>query len=280
MKYLFSPNLPTAQSIVDSLTLLAALRPRTSDDDKSIIPSPAALHALQRTLPLEGTTGWQGNLPATQAAALHDDSTVKLRTGVTAAPAVPAPVAPTPTSTAPVAPNAANAASSFASYNYNYAAQQQAHYRTPTATATATPSTFAAGYRPASTAPYYAQYQPQATTAQNNYYGAQAYTSQQPYSAYQTWFNATYPQAATLSGTTSGPGTPQPAAGSALANHYQYYAAAAATTGVAGTVQQARTPAVANTVKSTQWVAPATPMQYTPIRAGQANYQTQTQTTR
>ncbi|KAF9040384.1 hypothetical protein BDZ89DRAFT_1156600 [Hymenopellis radicata] len=198
-----------AQSILDSLTLLASLRPRASSDDKSaIIPSPAALHALQRTLPLQNTPGWHGTLPPTQTIAIRDDSTVKVRAGATPAPA------PTPAvSTVPVTPSPIAPTGSFASYNYNYnTPQPQTQYRstgTPVQ-ATATQSTFAAaGYRPGSATPSY----------YTNMAGQQGYAPQ--------W----YQYAQTAGTTNSGRGTPQPGVTTALSNQFTQYYPAAATAG-------------------------------------------------
>lgn len=81
-----------AQGILDSLTLLASFRPRTSASaDNTIIPSPHVLHRLHRTLSsitsLQAPDlGYHGILPPTRATALRDDSTVRVKPGVAAPP--------------------------------------------------------------------------------------------------------------------------------------------------------------------------------------------------
>ncbi|TEB39105.1 hypothetical protein FA13DRAFT_443172 [Coprinellus micaceus] len=68
----------TAQTIMDSIATLASLRPRSSAEDGApLVPSPAVLRKLHRSLALEPSPGWYGNLPASRATALHDDSTIK-----------------------------------------------------------------------------------------------------------------------------------------------------------------------------------------------------------
>ncbi|KAK7040631.1 hypothetical protein R3P38DRAFT_2769158 [Favolaschia claudopus] len=90
-----------AHGILDSLTLLASLRPRSSAHPATpLIPPPAVLHTLHRTLPRAATPGWRGTLPARSApaTALRDDTTVKVRAGVAAAPPAPAPTPVAPVS--------------------------------------------------------------------------------------------------------------------------------------------------------------------------------------
>ncbi|PBL00459.1 hypothetical protein ARMGADRAFT_1006661 [Armillaria gallica] len=243
----------TAQSILDSLIVLASLRPRASDCEPStIMPTAETLHSLQRTLPLADPAGWNGTLPAAQAVALRDDSTIKYRAGATASvPATTVPAAP-----APAAPAAAVTPSTpFSGFNYQYAAPQQGQYRTPTTAA------YAATYRPGSTTPYYpsSQYQQPTQAGQNAYYSAQAYaaiqaTGHQPY-AYTGWFSSFQPNAG---GTTSGRGTPQPATSAAPTPSTYGSFFAATQTGTAAATPPPRTPAVANTVvgaKQAQWAA-------------------------
>ncbi|KAJ7785751.1 hypothetical protein B0H16DRAFT_4036 [Mycena metata] len=90
-----------ANGILDSLTLLASLRPRSSAHPVApLIPPPTVLHALQQTLPRAPQPGWHGTL-SSRVPALRDNSTVKVRPGV---PAVaPTPVPP-PASIQPVMP--------------------------------------------------------------------------------------------------------------------------------------------------------------------------------
>ncbi|KAK0466390.1 uncharacterized protein EV420DRAFT_1326872 [Desarmillaria tabescens] len=248
----------TAQSILDSLTVLASLRPRASDCEPStLMPTAEVLHSLQRTLPLTDPAGWNGTLPAAQAVALRDDSTIKYRAGATASvPAITTSAAPAPaTATATATAATVTPSTSFSGFNYQYAAPQQGQYRAPGTTA------YTATYRPGSATPYYpsSQYQQPAQGGQNAYYSAQAYaaiqaTGHQPY-AYTGWFSSFQPN---TGGTTSGRGTPQPAT-SAAAMPSTYGSFFAAThTGTAAATPPPRTPAVANTVvgaKQAQWAA-------------------------
>ncbi|KAK0208880.1 hypothetical protein DFS33DRAFT_1306171 [Desarmillaria ectypa] len=244
----------TAQSILDSLSVLASLRPHASDCEPStIMPAAEIFHSLQRTLPLTGSAGWNGTLPAAQAVALRDDSTIRYRAGATAsvpATTTPVPAAPTPAPATTVTPS-----TSFSGFNYQYAAPQQGQYRAPATAA------YTATYRPGSATPYYpsSQYQQPAQGGQNAYYSAQAYaaiqaTGHQPY-AYTGWFSSFQPNAG---GITSGRGTPQPATSAApMPSTYGSFFAATHT-GTAAATPPPRTPAVANTVvgaKQAQWAA-------------------------
>ncbi|KAJ6569635.1 hypothetical protein B0H19DRAFT_1136382 [Mycena capillaripes] len=114
-----------AHGILDSLTLLASLRPRSSAHPAApLVPPPAVLHALQQSLPRGATPGWHGTLPpapapASSRTALRDDSTVKVRPGVPAvAPAPAPPAAPTPVQPLP-------GAAVYTPYASYYAAQAQ-----------------------------------------------------------------------------------------------------------------------------------------------------------
>ncbi|TFY70074.1 hypothetical protein EVJ58_g50 [Rhodofomes roseus] len=115
----------TAQAILDSLSLLASLRPRSSSDPDSnppLVPPASVLRTLQRSLPLEGTEGWYGTLPATRATALRDDTTVHIKPGAEAT------AAPTTTTTVavPVTPAkpAATPTTPYTPYSYNYQTSQ------------------------------------------------------------------------------------------------------------------------------------------------------------
>ncbi|KAK7064691.1 hypothetical protein R3P38DRAFT_2676386, partial [Favolaschia claudopus] len=104
-----------AHGILSSLTLLGSLRPRSSAHPATpLIPPPAVLHTLHRTLPRAATPGWHGTLPARTSTALRDDTTVKIRAGVAAVP----PPAPTPVA----APTAAATATGY--YPHFYQTQQ------------------------------------------------------------------------------------------------------------------------------------------------------------
>ncbi|KAF8665138.1 hypothetical protein AX16_000604 [Volvariella volvacea WC 439] len=196
----------TAQGILETLTVLTSLRPRSSMDDSSLIPSPSVLHKLHRTLALEPKPGWYGSLPPNQTAALRDDSTIKLRPGVlnsagtnaaagaagaatgtggvsgtAGMPGIPASSTPTPLSNAQTATTVhqttatTTAATPYAGYAYAY--NQQATAGTGAAAgqayrATATPYT---PYKPGQT-PYYNPYMTAGQGGvQQSYYGQQAY---------------------------------------------------------------------------------------------------------
>ncbi|KAJ7275566.1 hypothetical protein B0H12DRAFT_1207987 [Mycena haematopus] len=131
-----------AHGILDSLTLLASLRPRSSAHPAApLVPPPPVLHALQCALPRAATPGWHGTLPSPAqrpATALRDDSTVKVRPGVAAVPPAPAPVpAPVPATPAP--------ASGYVPYTYAKAPQQQYQYRPQTQQAQQQRGYYAAG---------------------------------------------------------------------------------------------------------------------------------------
>ena len=197
-----------AQGIFDSLCLLASLRPRLSTSENAhLIPSPSALHKLQRTLPIAPTQGWQGTLPPENATALRDDSTLYIKSTATAIPAAPsAPPAQTPTPTpAPVQATTATAAATaqaYAGYPYNYATPFRPGYQ----------------YKPGQPAPYYPNAYAQTTAqaqATSQYYQGQPYgaAGQQQY-AYSSWYQYN-PQTQSTSAGGSRKGTPQPTAAAA-----------------------------------------------------------------
>ncbi|KAF7367361.1 hypothetical protein MSAN_00798500 [Mycena sanguinolenta] len=116
-----------AHGILDSLTTLASLRPRSSAHPTApLVPPPSVLHTLQCSLPRAATPGWHGTLPTPStrpATALRDDTTVKVRPGVAAVPPAPVPATPAPTP----AP-----AGGYAPYTYatpRAQGQQQYQYR-------------------------------------------------------------------------------------------------------------------------------------------------------
>ncbi|KAG6884861.1 hypothetical protein C0993_007726 [Termitomyces sp. T159_Od127] len=111
----------TAQGILDTLTVLASLRPR-STGAKTIVPPPPILHRLHRTLAVAPSPGWHGTLPAARPAALADDTTFKKSSR-----AVPPPPAATPTPTPAAAPAVtAPVALPYSGYTYAYGQQGQA----------------------------------------------------------------------------------------------------------------------------------------------------------
>ena len=250
-----------AQGIMDSLTLLASLRPRSSVDVSGmapIVPPPSILRKLHRTLPLAPSPGWYGTLPQARTTALRDDSTLKVRSGASAITALTAPTVPTtittptPMTATPTTTVPTSTTSAYPGYSYSYSAtpQQptQQQYR---------PTASYAPYKPGQAPAYYqGAYNPHhaASQGQNgpqSYYGSQSYgggaTGQQPY-AYTNWYN--YPPQVT-GGTSSGRGTPQPVAGGVATpatiptTYGGFFSSATPPPGVGG---GQRTPAVANTV--------------------------------
>ncbi|PPQ98915.1 hypothetical protein CVT24_003546 [Panaeolus cyanescens] len=266
----------TAHAILDSLTILAAFRPRTANDKTpSLIPSPAVMHKLHKTLALEPSQGWYGTLPPNRTNVLRDDSTVKIKPGGTTAVAPAVTTVSTPTTTA--TPTAANSFS-----NYPYTTPQQGAYRQ-------TQTQYA--FKTTQPAAYY-NYIPTSMPTQQAYYGQQSYatgtTNQQPYgsgalqqsfSGY-SWYNGQYGNVQSNAG--SGRGTPQPATGGSVAspvptNYTNFFNNPA---GVA--VQTPRTPAVANTVVGNavngttipQQTVPTLPVHLRATNSGTYNYQT------
>ncbi|KAF9229688.1 hypothetical protein BS17DRAFT_799173 [Gyrodon lividus] len=201
-----------AQGILESLSILTSLRPRSSTTDTApLIPSASALHKLQRTLPTAPTRGWYGTLPAGRTTALRDDSTLYIKSTATTIPsAPPATQAPTPTPTQPAptptttAPTSATA-QTYTGYPYNYATPYRTGYQ----------------YKPGQATSYYSNTYAAQTAAQaqatSQYYQGQQYgaTGQQQY-VYSSWYQYNPPnQAAAGTGTAGGPsrrGTPQPGA--------------------------------------------------------------------
>ncbi|KAI0828251.1 hypothetical protein BC628DRAFT_1364916 [Trametes gibbosa] len=235
-----------AQGIIDSLTLLASLRPRPSNGDSEqspLVPPPSVLHKLQRTLPVDATAGWYGTLPEGHPTAFRDDTTVHLRTAAVAVVSstktpIAAPIIPTtPAAKTPAAAAAAAAVATpttpYTPYTYanNYqSTQYRGGYGTYTPTAQSTGS-------------YYPNYATQSAggtqgTQASHYPNAQYAGAQGGYT-YSPWYYQSQ------AGTASGRATPQPAAGTVAAAGGAYYAAAAAS-GQQATAQRA----VANTVMS------------------------------
>ncbi|KAJ3923167.1 hypothetical protein F5877DRAFT_32100 [Lentinula edodes] len=238
----------TAQAILDSLTALASLRPRSSKhEDAPLIPSPAILHALHRTLPLSPSPGWYGNLPPGRTTVIRDDNTMRVK------PNVPPPSTPVPTPTPAVSTTPAVSNSGYAGYSYSAypgtpAAQQnqQNQYRPGTA------NTYM--YKPP-TASGATSYYPNSYSYQHLYAqpGQTAYTpaSGAGTTAYSSWYTAYAPQNATTV-----PAAFAPSYSSFFNNGSSLAAAAAATVNWSAASTQARPPAVANTVlKPGQWNA-------------------------
>ncbi|KAF5392432.1 hypothetical protein D9757_002147 [Collybiopsis confluens] len=266
----------TAQAILDSLTILASLRPRSSRHSNApLIPPPTVLRALHQTLPITPSPGWYGNLPPGRTSVLRDDNTLKVKPGV---PVSTTPAAPTPTPT-PVAPVAGYTYSPYNPYTAMTTATQQSQFRT------------GAGANAAATAPYL--YRPVTTSNTTSYYpnAYAANSSQQVYGSYTAssntgttaygggaWYSSYNPQSTNGTGTGSGSGgrgTPvniqQPT--SFAPSYSSFFSGSLATTGSsfptataaaaaavasgpsgAAAVGQ-RTPAVANTVMKPTWNA-------------------------
>ncbi|OCH92720.1 hypothetical protein OBBRIDRAFT_418786 [Obba rivulosa] len=234
-----------AQGILDSLSLLASFRPRASSSGSaSLVPPASVLHKLQRTLPVEATQGWYGTLPDVRATALRDDTTVKVKSGVVAAPAIPAvPVAPVVTTT----PKPATTAAAYNPYTYNsYSTQYARGY---------------GAYTPGQASTYYPSYPSTAGQASAHYPSTQyGTTGHHQYSGYSGWYNyqpQSQPIATTAASSTSGRATPQAGtAATPVANTYAGFFASAsqpqAQRAVANTVLSA---AAGKTYQSGTWAA-------------------------
>ncbi|KAI6045175.1 hypothetical protein EDC04DRAFT_2929410 [Pisolithus marmoratus] len=163
----------TAQGILDSLTVLASLRPSFTE----------------RYL-LAPTSGWNGTLPSTRSTALRDDSTLYIKSTATSVPSnPPATATPTPTTTTTTPATTAASTQPYPAYPYNYA--------TP----------YRPGYQYKAPQAYYPNaYTPQTsgqTTAASQYYASQHYgtPAQQQY-AY-SWYQYS-PQAQTAAAAAAG----------------------------------------------------------------------------
>lgn len=253
-----------AQAILESLTILISLRPRTqSEDAAALIPPPPVLHKLHRSLAIQPSPGWHGTLPSGRSTALRDDATIKVKSGVAASAAAA-------TSTAPASSTPVSAINTFGAYGYAYG--QASGYR-PQQSGTYTP------YKPGQTATYYPNYTQTATQQQQQpFYGTQSYaagaTSQQPYGSlaqqpYAGTYTNWYTPQTTQNGTSSGRGTPQPgtvAAAPAVSSYGTFFSQANATG--SGTPTGAKTPAVANTVVATGSSGASGAATYSPAPAG------------
>ncbi|KAG6918664.1 hypothetical protein DXG01_012481 [Tephrocybe rancida] len=233
-------DLCTAQGILETLTVLASLRPRTSTptpkstskNPSSILPPPTVLHKLHRTLGTTPTPGWHGTLPSSRPQALSDSTTFKKSSRAPAPPPAPAPTptpAPPAAAPAPVAP----VPIPYTGYTYAYGQQGATPYR-PAGTPTGGAGTNGTQQAYAQYAPQYYAYAPQAQGGAGQvqgYYGQQ----QQGYAAAgaYTWYSA-YNQQQQGGAGAGGSGTSTPTPGQQQATYGSFFGG--------------RTPAVANTV--------------------------------
>ncbi|KAG6891114.1 hypothetical protein C0995_014204 [Termitomyces sp. Mi166 len=243
----------TAQGILETLTVLASLRPQTWKGAKTIIPPPSILHKLHRTLAISPSAGWHGTLPATRPGALCDDTTYKKSSRAVVPPPAATPTPGPTTASATAATNTTTAGGStvpvtvtapvalpYSGYTYAYGQQGQTQpYRPASATGAAAAAGTTNGYT--QYAPQYYAYTPPQQGQQQSYYTGQ----QQGYTAasYSTWYNSLY-SAQGGSGSGSGKSTPQPQVQPGT------YGSFFGTPG--------RTPAVANTVYAAAAAAAAT----------------------
>ena len=165
---------------MDSLTLLASLRPRVDAGSVSVIVPPvSSLRSLQRQLPMDASPGWHGTLSDDKPFALRDDTTLNVQN-------VPAVAARTPATTpaAGVVPPATPSYTSanYANFSQNYRTTYSAQPNTPYAQNTSTPA-------------------PQRTQTQGTY--------QFNPSAYAQWLAQTQSGSASQAGTPARLSTPQ-----------------------------------------------------------------------
>lgn len=250
----------TAQGILDSLTVLTSLRPRTSGDDTPpLVPSASALRKLHRTLPTAPTSGWNGTLPSARSTALRDDSTLYIKSTATSVPSnPPATATPTPTATTP----ATTAASTqpYPAYPYNYA--------TP----------YRPGYQYKAPQAYYPNaYTPQTsgqTQANSQYYPSQHYSTQGQQQYAYSWYQYA-PQTPTTTAAPAGATTQQTSASQPTptlpTTYASFFSANAQTPGqraVANTVLAAGTAGgTAKAYAPTAWPTGAAPAGYAPQTA-------------
>ncbi|KAI5124473.1 hypothetical protein M0805_008355 [Coniferiporia weirii] len=209
-----------AQKLMDSLTLLASMRPRLPNGTISaIVPPASVLRALHQTLPSESSQGWYGTLTGSRGLALRDDTTLQVKTPSSNQASAPAPV---PTPAPQVAP---------ATYPTNYS--QPGGY-------------FANGYSQGTSTPQTQKtqlpYQSQVNTA-----------SQYPYGSWYPNPSATASVAGTP-GPGSRKGTPQPVAATPTLTGSGYVPYSTAVT--SATPARAVANTVAAKVQANGWATP------------------------
>lgn len=207
---------------MESLTLLASLRPRLPNKETSaIIPPAAVLRSLHRTLPSQPTSGWYGSLSSSHGLALRDDTTILVKAPSAQPTPQPAPAISAQSSAA----STQNASSLYTPANYSYANYTPQQQRT--------------GYTPQTPGGYFPN------TYNLNMGTPLAQKSQIPYTpqfnpsqySYASWYpnqvTSTGASNTNTPGPTSRKGTPQPAAAPpAINSTYTPYSALAAATPV------------------------------------------------
>ncbi|TFK57597.1 hypothetical protein OE88DRAFT_1651414 [Heliocybe sulcata] len=153
----------TAQAIMETLSALASLRPRTSNSpDVPLIPSEAVLQRLHRTLPINPSQGWYGTLQPARSSAVRDDTSLQIKAGASV------PSATTPATSGANKASAPNTpASAYPGY-YPY----RAGYTYPTGqTGAYYPTAYAGAQGQANGSAYYGQYGQQAQYSYAGWYG-------------------------------------------------------------------------------------------------------------
>ena len=213
---------------MESLTLLASLRPRLPNKEASaIIPPASVLRSLHRVLPSQPTSGWYGSLSNQHGLALRDDTTILMKSPAAQPAPQPAPAVSTQPSTNTATSQAASSLYTPANYSYANYTPQRTGFGTQ-----AQGSYFANTYNLGMTTPLGQKTQTPYTPQYN--------ASQYPYTPWyqnQAGVTGTTP---TAPATSSRKGTPQPsAAPTAMNSTYTPYSTLAAATPVR---------AVANTI--------------------------------
>ncbi|KAG8881313.1 hypothetical protein FRB98_004425 [Tulasnella sp. 332] len=224
-----------AHAILGTLTTLISIRPRAAGSSTApLIPAPAILHALHRTIPTDPVPGWKGTLARDRDVAYRDNSTITVGTTPYVNPTPVAPPAPAPAPAQYVPPKATHQQQQqqqqpMAAQSY-YAGQQ--YQRPGIVGSPAQSQSYYGAQQHNPHAAYYAQQQAQAqaqaaaayqaslavsggakTPAQGGYY----------YNPYPTGYGYGYPQypqqyAAPGTPTASMPGTPTSGVSRAIPN--------------------------------------------------------------
>ena len=205
---------------MDSLTLLASMRPRSSTDPTNsvIVPSSPVLRALHDTVFTHPTQGWYGTLAENRALSLRDDSTVHIR--ATAVQPVQPPATPAKPATLP---SYSTPSTTQAQQNFSYSGYpQQFRGAYPYAQGQAS-SYYGSSYAQSNTVSTPTPTTPYSSTTQSQY-------------PYTNWYS-NYPQTATP-GPSAAPNTLTPAAGGAT--NYASYTSPGTSRVIANTVASGR----------------------------------------